>query len=302
MSGDLSKDTCRRVVMVTGLSGAGISTLLKTLEDLGFESVDNLPVDLLPNLLALPSPDLPARPLAFSVDSRTRGFSPDALATLAERLRSDSSLDVDLVFLEGDDDVLQRRYTETRRRHPLASDRPVSDGIRRERQLLAGLRDRADWVIDSSSLTIHDFRRLVIGRYGSGTSPKMTVVATSFSFKRGVPREADLVFDVRFLANPHWDPALRPKTGLDAEVQDYVANDGDFATFIQGLKALLEPLLPRYDREGKSYLTIAVGCTGGKHRSVFVTETLAAWIGQQDYRCGVVHRDIPGGPIHRDPG
>lgn len=292
----------RRVVMATGLSGAGISTLLKTLEDLGFEAVDNLPIALLPQLIAAGGSAGADRPIAFSVDSRTRGFTPESVAALAETLRADPTLDAELVFLEGDDDVLQRRYTETRRRHPLAADRPVSDGIRRERQQLAGLRDSADWVIDSSLLTIHDFRRLVVGRYGVGTSPKMTVVVTSFSFKRGLPREADLVFDVRFLANPHWDPALRSRTGLDDAVQAYVEADPDFPGFMERLTAWLGPLLPRYDREGKSYLTVAVGCTGGKHRSVFIAETLAAWIADRGFNAGVVHRDIPGGPIHRDPG
>jgi len=199
---------------------------------------------------------------------------------------------VQTVFIECSDEVLLRRYTETRRKHPLAKDRPVSDGIQRERRLLAGLRDEATLVINTSDMTLHDLRRLVSGHFHISFEPMLNLFVMSFAFPRGVPREADLVFDVRFLLNPHYDPVLRPQTGLDRPVGEYIERDPDFPIFMHHLMELLGPLLPRFRQEGKSYLTIAVGCTGGRHRSVFVTEMLAAWLKDQGFPVGVAHREL----------
>jgi UPF0042 nucleotide-binding protein len=283
----------RRIVLITGVSGAGMSTALKSLEDLGHEAVDNLPLALLDPLIDQGYQQ--GRPIAVGIDSRTRDFSPSMLLEHLDALRARPDLDIRLLFIFCDDEVLQRRFTETRRRHPLAIDRPVSDGIRRDKAVLSPLRDQADLMIDTSLLNIHDLRRLLAGHFAPGPSPSLFVFVTSFSFRRGLPREADLVFDVRFLDNPHWNPELRPYTGLDRPVQQAIEMDPDFQPFLDRLTGLLAPLLPRYNQEGKSYLTIAVGCSGGKHRSVYTTERLAEWLRTLDYSVGIHHRDIPKG-------
>jgi RNase adapter protein RapZ len=283
----------RQVLLVTGLSGAGHTTALKVLEDLGYEAVDNLPLFLLGGL-AGDVGGAEIRPMAIGVDSRTRDFTAAALAEHRDRLKSDPGLEVRLLYLDCGDEALRRRFTETRRRHPLALDRPVDDGIRRERALLAPLRESADLVIDTTDLDIGDLRRLLRGHFGLDHRPAAAITIVSFSYRNGLPREADLVFDVRFLRNPHYDPALRPLTGRDAEVGQFVAADPAFAPFFTSLTQLLLPLLPSFEREGKSYLTIAVGCTGGRHRSVFVAERLGAWLAAQDRPAIVRHRDTAG--------
>jgi UPF0042 nucleotide-binding protein len=280
----------RPVVLLTGMSGAGLSTVLKVFEDLGYEAVDNLRLGLIPALI---DDDHTANAaLAVAVDTRNANFTSDDLLRIAKDLAERDDLDVKLVFLECSDEALQRRFTETRRRHPLAVDRPVTDGIRREREMLWLLRNEADHVIDTSLLTIHDVRRLVDGHYRLDTALGLTLFITSFSYRHGVPREADLVFDARFLANPHWDPDLRHLTGKDEAVADYIRKDCDSAAFLEHMTQLLLPLLPRYQQEGKSYLTIAIGCTGGRHRSVFVTEQLALVLAAHNYVVGIGHRDL----------
>ncbi|MEO3435563.1 RNase adapter RapZ [Inquilinus sp. CAU 1745] len=286
-----SRDGARRVILITGLSGAGMTTALKSLEDLGHEAIDNLPLALMPPLVDQIEPH--GRPLAITIDSRTRDFSADALVAHVKALQAREDIDARLLFVDCDPDVLQRRFTETRRRHPLAIDRPVSDGISREQQIVAPLRDQADLVIDTSILTIHELRRFLAAEFAEPGESGLFVFVTSFAFRRGLPREADLVFDVRFLDNPHWDPELRPLTGLDAAVQTVILQDPDFDGFLDRLTGLLGPLLPRYNREGKSYLTVAVGCSGGRHRSVFVAERLASWLSGLNYRVGLAHRDLP---------
>ena len=280
----------RRILLVTGLSGAGMSVSLKALEDLGYEAVDNLRLSLLEALIG--QDDGGRRPLAVVIDSRTRDFSAGLFLRRLEHFQARPDLDVRLLFLQCDDEVLQRRFTETRRRHPLADDRPVADGIRRERTLLAPLAERADVTLDSTELSIHDLRRLLSGYFSFGGGNRLQVFVTSFSYRLGLPREADLVFDVRFLVNPHYEPALSPLTGLDASVAEMVAGDAGFPVFFDGLTNLLAPLLPRYNLEGKSYLTIAVGCTGGRHRSVFVAERLANWARGNGIPVGIEHRDL----------
>ncbi len=282
------------VVLVTGMSGAGRSTALKVLEDLGYEAVDNLPLSLLTSLIRPGEAGGDARPLAIGIDIRTRNFGVAPVIDEIDRLIAEDGLDVRTLFLDCDDDVLQRRYTETRRRHPLAEDRPVPDGIRLERQLLSRLRDRADAVIDTSSKTHWDLKNQVSERFGFGDKTDLGVNVTSFSYRQGLPREADLVFDVRFLTNPHYDDKLRGLTGEDPEVGAYVNADPDFAAFFDSLTSMLDVSLPRYEAEGKSYLTIAVGCTGGRHRSVYTARRVAEWLENQGRRVHLHHRDVGG--------
>lgn len=280
----------RRVVLVTGMSGAGRTTALRALEDAGYEAVDNLPMSLLPALLR---PDeSPGRPLAIGVDTRTRGFAVAPLLAAFERARIEPDFDMRLMFVDCDDEILRRRFTETRRRHPLAMDRPVTDGIRVERALLRDLRDRADLVIDTSTLSQADLKRRVQDALTLAVPAGLAVQVVSFAYRNGLPRDADLVFDVRFLANPHYVAELRPFTGRETAVADFIERDPGCKGFLDGLMSMLAALLPRYEREGKSYLTIAVGCTGGRHRSVFIAERLAEWVRSRGQRCGLLHRDM----------
>jgi UPF0042 nucleotide-binding protein len=278
------------VIIVTGMSGAGKSTALKALEDLGYEAVDNLPLSLLTSLV-LPSTGT-KRPLAVGVDARTRDFGVEPFLEELDELICHADLAVRVVFLDCDSEVLRRRFTETRRRHPVAPDRPVTDGISAERRMLAPLQDRADEVIDTSQMSIGALRQRLDANYSLDAAPGLAIFVTSFAYRRGIPHEADLVFDVRFLRNPHYDETLRPMTGLDEPVGAFIERDPDFQRYVDNLKTLLEPLLPRYSAEGKSYLTIAVGCTGGRHRSVYVARLLGSWLSQKGERVDISHRDI----------
>jgi RNase adapter protein RapZ len=278
-----------RVLLITGLSGAGRSVALKALEDMGCEATDNVPLALVPSLLA--SGGGASHRLVIGTDARSRDFSPAHFSDMLAVLRSQRDHDVRVLFLDCDDEVLQRRFTETRRKHPLALDRPVIDGIRHERSLLAPLRDMVDTVLDTSEWTNADLRSALREYFGI-EQRNLSVFVTSFSFKRGVPRDADMVFDVRFLRNPYYDNALRDLNGLDAKVAAFVEADQDFAGFFDGLTNLVSPLLPRYLLEGKSYLTISIGCTGGWHRSVMVAEKLAGFLRKKEYKVGVRHREL----------
>ncbi|MFZ4381013.1 MAG: RNase adapter RapZ [Sandarakinorhabdus sp.] len=274
------------ILIISGLSGAGKSTVLRALEDAGHEVVDNLPLSLLDALIA----GVAGRPLALGIDTRTRAFDPAALAARVAALR-DAGRDVRLIFLECADEVLIRRFSETRRRHPLSLDRPAIDGIVAERDLLVPLKRWADLVIDTTELSATDLRARVAERFG-GFSPGLTVTILSFGFAAGLPRDADLVLDVRFLANPHWDVALRPLTGEDARVAAFVAADPLYAATLAKFDDLIRTLLSGYAREGKAYLTIAIGCTGGRHRSVATARDLAARLVAAGHRVALVHRDI----------
>lgn len=278
-----------RVVIVTGLSGAGKTSALKVLEDLGFEAVDNLPVMLLSSLVRR---DGPARPLAVGIDIRTRDFGVEPVLHEIDRLMAEAGQDVRLLFLDCDDEVLRRRFTETRRRHPLAADRPLIDGIRHERTLVSPLKSRAAVVFDTSNLAPGEFKQVLSAHFGQASTQGLLVFVTSFAYREGLPREADLVFDARFLANPHYVSDLKPLTGRDQGVATFVSNDPAFADFFDSLTGLLAPLLPRFAAEGKSYLTIAVGCTGGRHRSVYVAERLAAWLAGRNVRVELRHREL----------
>lgn len=283
-----------RLILVTGLSGAGKSSALKVLEDLGYEVVDNLPIGLIGKLLLTEdiNPDHPAdRPLAIGVDSRTRAFSESMIVNQIEKLRSRSDLDLDVIYFDCNDDVLARRFSETRRRHPLAIDRPVADGIALERERLIGIRDCADLIIDTTNLSVQDLRAQVSSVLTPDKPLTLTLSLLSFGYARGLPRDADLVFDVRFLRNPHYVDALRPMTGRDKPVADYVAADPDFEDVYRRIRDLILRLLPRYAQEGKAYLTVAVGCTGGKHRSVFVVECLSKDLANSGFPVNMCHRD-----------
>jgi len=279
-----------RVVLVTGVSGAGRSTVMKSFEDLGYEAVDNLPLTLLENLVLGGPAERP--PLVVGIDIRTRDFGVESLIAGLDRLLASGQVNVTLLFLDCEDEVLVRRYTETRRRHPLAADRPVADGLRLERRMLADLRKRSDLIIDTSQLSPGALKEEISRRFSVGLQSGLALLITSFSYRYGLPREADLVFDARFLTNPYYDTALRDMTGQDRPVGEFITRDQDFATFLDGLGAMLSVLLPRYEKEGKSYLTIAVGCTGGRHRSVFVAEKLGEMLGSNGRRIHLTHRDI----------
>lgn len=278
-----------QVVIVSGLSGAGKSTALRQFEDMGWEIADNVPLPLLEPMIQQSAGGFH---LALGVDTRTRGFSADEVLHLIKRLRENMHENVHLLFLDCDEAVLQRRFTETRRRHPLAMDRPVADGIRQEKEQLSGLKNVADLRIDSTNLSLPAFKQLLTGHFKLQQSSRLSVTVQSFSYKFGVPREADLMFDVRFLRNPHYDTSLRPKTGQDTEVVAFIEQDITFDAFFAQLSDLLGLLLPRYAEEGKSYLTIAVGCTGGRHRSVCIAEKIHDLVANNGYFANLIHRDL----------
>lgn len=279
-----------RVLLVTGMSGAGRSTALNTLEDLGYETFDNLPASLVPALVESAAADGPA--IAVGADTRTRGFAAATMFETLAQVIARAGRQLAVLFIDCDDERLERRYTETRRPHPLAGDRSIMDGIRRERQVLSTLRDRADLVIDSSALTAADLKRLLTGHFALDACG-MRVFVTSFAYRNGIPRDADLIFDVRFLDNPYYIDELRTLNGCDPAVAAHIQRDADFAPFFARLWRLLRPLLPRYQIRGKTYLTIAIGCTGGRHRSVYVAEQLAARLRQAGWRVEVAHRELP---------
>lgn len=284
-----------RFVVVSGLSGAGKSTALKLLEDYGYEAVDNLPLALLRRLAASDDGESagtrPRRAIAVGIDSRTRDFQPDQLIALLGELRQRDDLAVQLLYFDCEDEVLLKRFTATRRRHPLASDRPIADGIAAERRLMMPLRAAADLVIDTSMAALPDFRQSLAAQFALDALPGLSIMVLSFSYKLGLPREADLVFDVRFLRNPHYDDALRPHTGDHPDVAAYVGADPGYADFFSRLRDMIDALLPRYTEEGKRYLTIAVGCTGGRHRSVVVAEALGKHLREAGQRVDIRHRD-----------
>ncbi|MAE51141.1 MAG: RNase adapter RapZ [Micavibrio sp.] len=272
------------LILVTGYSGAGMSSVLKNLEDLGLEVFDNFPLPLVSPLVH----DEQKEPtsIAIGIDTRTRGFSTQNVIDTAQ------ALDAHLLFVTCDDHELQRRFIETRRRHPLAKDKSVRAGIEEERKLLEKIQYNADLVIDTTTLSVHDLRHILEGHFSIQPQKDLTVTLMSFGFKHGSPREADIIMDVRFLENPHWVEALRPLTGKDKDVGDHIEKDPNYAKFIDNFKALMTPLLPRYAHEGKKYLTIAIGCTGGRHRSVYTVEKLSQWIKETGSLTHIEHRDI----------
>lgn len=290
----IASDERRPFVVVTGLSGAGRITALNALADMGYVAVDNIPLPLFGELMQSTSgkPGEKAPPLAFGIDTRTFGFNPKELVSRVRELRELRGLAVRLLFLEADTETLQRRYTESRRPHPMAPDRPLVDSIIEERRQIGFVRDAADLALDTSSMSPHQLKQILAGHFEAGRDTGTRIAVMSFSFRRGLPREADLVFDARFLKNPHYVPALKPLTGRDAAVAAYVATDPDYRPFVERLEGLIGPLLPRFDAEGKSYLTIAIGCTGGRHRSVALAEELADWLRKEGRSVTLSHRDV----------
>jgi UPF0042 nucleotide-binding protein len=279
-------------VVITGMSGAGKSFAIKCLEDMGFFCVDNLPTTLMPTFadLVVRSQQSPQR-VALGVDVRAGEYL-SHLIDVIEALRARGHR-VEVLFLEASDEALVRRYHETRRRHPLAGDGQVLDGILAERKALAHLREVADRILDTSALTVHQFKDLLVTLYGSprprsGLAPALV----SFGFKHGIPIDADLVFDIRFLPNPHFVPDLRPLDGRDARVSEFVFKHEESRELLRRLEDLLDFLLPAYQREGKAYLTVAVGCTGGRHRSVCFVEALRRFVESRGFSASVVHRDM----------
>ena len=279
------------LTIITGLSGAGRSEAAKALEDLGWFVVDNLPPALLPTMAELVTRSRGAvSRLAVVVDVRGRAFFPDLRAGLDELAAK--SVTRRIVFLEASDEVLVRRFEHVRRPHPLQEDGRLVDGISRERDLLEDLRAEADLVLDTSNLNVHELRAQIGAAVAGSTDPHLRATVVSFGFKYGLPVDADLVVDCRFLPNPHWQPELRPLTGRDPVIQDFVLSQPGAREFLDRYGDLLDLLAEGYLREGKRYVTIAVGCTGGKHRSVVMAEQLAARIGAGDNDVSVVHRDL----------
>ncbi len=283
-----------RLVIITGLSGSGKSTAARALEDQGYFVVDNLPLVMLPDFMQRARQELCQHTdIAVVIDVRNRTFLTDH-AGIFEQLRS-AGHQVDILFFEADDDELLRRYSETRRAHPLATVGTVQEGIEKERRQLKLLRDAATKVVDSSNLNVRQLRELVLECIGTESPPRLIVNLESFGYRYGLPPAADLVFDVRFLPNPHYIPELQPLTGLNAQVRDYVLSQPECRDFRSHLDTLLIFLLPHYRKEGKSYLTIGIGCTGGRHRSVSIVEDLYHHFPVTDVVVQISHRDVAKG-------
>ncbi len=279
----------QQVLLITGPSGAGRSTAIRTLEDLGYEVIDNLPLTLLDRLLDGPAPD---RPLALGLDVRNRDFSVEALIKTIDGLTANDHVDVAVLFVDCSTDELIKRYSETRRRHPLSPDGHPAAGIAREQDLLVPIRARADYLIDSSGMSPHDLRAAITGLVMPDNERLMTVSVQSFSYKRGLPRGVDIVLDCRFLRNPHWDPVLRDLTGLDPRVATYVEADPAFPDFAGSLIGMLLPLLPAYHAAGRSHLAVGFGCTGGQHRSVTCAEYMAKALEVEGWQVSKRHREL----------
>ncbi|MBA4087503.1 MAG: RNase adapter RapZ [Novosphingobium sp.] len=285
----------QRILLVTGLLGAGKTTALRTLEDLGWEAIDNFPIRLLDRLLETEPGTArmeSGAPMAIGFDTRTRGFDPARTIQLVKKLSRRKDIEVTTLFLDCGGAELERRYNETRRRHPMSEDKPASTGIMAERELLEPLRRWADVVISTTSFTSNDLQQAIRDQFGNVTAAAPTLTISSFGFSRGTPPLADLVFDMRFLANPHWVDELRPQTGQDAAVGDYIRQDPAFAEAFERIRDLLLLLLPRYRQQGKAYVHVAFGCTGGKHRSVFMAEQIASALRAEGFSPTLLHRNL----------
>jgi len=286
---DPSSGTEQRIVLVTGPSGAGRSTAINALEDLGWEVIENIPLTLLPRLIE--GPPL-SRPLALGIDVRNRDFGTDALIEAIDRLAARPDTTEQVLYLDCSEDELVRRYSETRRRHPLAPSESPLTGILRERELLIPIRARADILIDSTGLSPHDLRAEVESWFAPGAGRMLGITLQSFSYKRGLPRGLDMVFDCRFLRNPHWDPLLKTQDGRDGAVEDYVRNDLRFDPFFEKVRDLTTWLLPAFRAEGRAHLSVGFGCTGGQHRSVVMTERLAKALADDGWQVSKRHREL----------
>ncbi|MBD2842415.1 RNase adapter RapZ [Erythrobacter rubeus] len=297
----------QRILLVTGLSGAGKSTTLDVLEDLGWETIDNFPVRMLERLVAPGDEPVDEQrgPLAIGFDSRTRGFVPADIIELLGQLTERNDLSVSFMFIDCADGELERRFNETRRRHPMTHGRPLQEGIAAERDLLEALRHAADTVIDTTSLATNELQAHVRDLFDIGEAGDATLTISSFGFARGMPPLADLVFDMRFLDNPHWVDGLRELTGRDAPVGEHIEKDPAFHAAFEQIRDLLLTLLPRYEAQGKAYVHVAFGCTGGRHRSVFTAERMAQGLREAGFSPTVRHRNLgsrAADEIERVPG
>jgi UPF0042 nucleotide-binding protein len=280
-----------QLLVITGLSGSGKTHVSRALEDAGWFCVDNLPIALVPSFARLIRDTTQLRRSTLVVDVRERGF-PEAFPAVYRSVKQ-GDVPASLIFLEADERTLVRRFSETRRPHPLAGNAPAIEGIRAEREALRPIRKMADVILDTSRFTVHELRDYVRERYDVRQEGRRMVVSVlSFGFKYGLPPEADVVFDLRFLANPNFVPALRRKTGADAEVVSFLRRQPETAGFLRRALSLVRYVLPRHEREGRRYLTIAIGCTGGRHRSVMVANEIGAAVRQKGYPVRVYHRDV----------
>lgn len=282
----------KQLVIVTGLSGAGKSAALHAFEDIGYQAIDNLPLNMVEDLVDtwLAAPE--AKPVVIGLDSRTLHFSPDLFVETQTRLREHVGIRLHILFMDASDDVLTQRFSETRRPHPLGEKQFLRAAIRQEREMMTVVRQHIDGIIDTSRRSSVDTRRIIQRRFDSA-STGLIVTFMSFGFAHGAPRDADLVFDVRFLRNPHYVPDLKPLTGRVDAVANYVRADEAFGPFIDKVSDMLSFLLPRYQAEGKAYLTVAFGCTGGQHRSVAVSETVAGQMSVGGLAVNLYHRELP---------
>ncbi|WP_109312308.1 RNase adapter RapZ [Ruegeria sp. AU67] len=279
----------RRIVLITGPSGAGRTTAIRVLEDLGFEAIDNLPMGLLMRLLDGPEND---RPMALGIDARNRDFSTIGFIDLIMRLRRTEQVELTVLYLDCRNEVLLRRFSETRRRHPVAADAGPEAGVLQEKGLLAPIREIADILIDTSQINVHQLRKEVEHWFAPEGGRHLAVSIESFSYKRGLPHGLDMVFDCRFLANPYWRPELRAEDGRNQNVAHYVQSDANYAPFFDRVVDLLKLLLPAYRAEGKAHLSVAFGCTGGQHRSVATAEAVAKALAQEGQQVAIRHREM----------
>lgn len=277
------------VLLITGPSGAGRSTAIRALEDLGYEVIDNMPLSLLPRLLDGAPPE---RPLAFGIDVRNRDFSTASVLGLIENCAARDDLIAQMIYIDCAEGALVRRFSETRRRHPLARGEGALEGIQRETALLAPIREQADFVFDTSEMTVHDLRAEMDRWFAPEGELRLSIQIQSFSYKRGLPRGLDMMFDTRFLRNPHWAARLRALDGRDAEVAQYVAEDPLYLPFFEQVRDLLLMLLPVFRREGKSHLSIGFGCTGGQHRSVALSEAMSKALAERGWQVSIRHREM----------
>lgn len=292
---NINKKNSLNVLLITGMSGAGKSTALSVLEDLDYEAIDNLPINLLPSLIELAmkkDPDHINPALAIGVDVRTRNFKPENILEILNQLRAHEGITVKILYFDSSNEILAKRFSETRRKHPLAKGKPVSEGINRERGMIDVIKAQSDYIFDTSEYNIHDLRRTLSDHFERSVDVSMGLSVTSFAYPKGIPRDSDLVFDVRFLKNPHYDSNLRPLTGMDEDVGSYIRKDPIFQNSWDKISALILTLLPEYKKEGKAYLTIAFGCTGGRHRSVYFAEELAKLLIEKNYKVNLHHREL----------
>lgn len=284
-----STPTADRRVLVTGPSGAGRTTAIRALEDMGYEAIDNIPLSLVPRLL---DGGEARQPMALGIDVRNRDFSTAALVETIDTFGADRTRPLEVLYLDCAPEVLVNRFSETRRRHPMALGETPRDGIAREADLLSPIRSRADVLIDTTDLSPHDLRAEVSRWFGVQKGKTLSVSVQSFSYKRGMPRGLDMVLDTRFLNNPYWEESLRGLTGHNLQVQNYVASDPRFAEFFSKVRDLTKMLLPAYVEEGKSYFGIGFGCTGGQHRSVTMTERLAKALAEDGWQVSIRHHEL----------